>query len=721
MILGLQRHHRHALSGTGGLGSQQRRVEDQTAGLVGIHSQLTVLIQTADTGQGRLVGIGAGELPAVGGSLIRLHLDPGHLAVLIEEQQASGVVRPRQHHEDHIFSRIHFQLGGQVVTQHAGLGVIKLAQPGLVDLAVVGEEHGLSVGSRLKALAEGISLLELLLAVHPQRGRSDLLEIPLPGQEHSDGIFLLLFLLRGVAGDLVGIDDGGTAGLTVFLSGGVQFLHNDLLHPLGAVQQVLQIVDLVPQGIRLPGPLENVFLVDVPQLDLRHIFRLDLVDAEADHQIGDDLGFLLRLPDNADGLVNIQQDALEALQQVQLFLLLAQHEEDPPLHAVGTPRRPFLQNLPDTQHLGAAGDQHVEVAGKGVLQRRQLVEFGHQLVRVHAPLQVDGQLQAGEVGLIPHIRDLFRLARLDQLRHLVQNGLYCGGVGDLVNFQQVLILHIAVLGPHPDAAPTRIVNVPNGICVKNQLTAGGKIRGQQRLRQVAVRVFQIGHRGIADLFQVKAAELGGHAHGDAAVGGYQNIGEGGGQQRRLLHGVVVVIHEVHGVAVDVLEDLTADGGELRLRIPGGGPGHIPGIGLTEVALGVHKRRQQSAVALGETHHRIVDGGVAVGIQTHGLAHDVGGLRPRSRQQTHFIHGVEQLAVGGLEAVDLRDGPGDDDAHGVGHIVGLQRVGDGLLHHRRPEAHDVGVIGWMPGSFRLLLFRHNKRSLFYPQKSGVFAR
>ena len=519
----------------------------------------------------------------------------------------------------------------------------------------------------------------------------------------------------------MGVDDGGAAGLTVFLSGGVQLLHNDLLHPLGAVQQVLQIVDLIPQCVGFPGALEDVFLVDVPQLDLRHIFRLNLVDAEADHQIGDDLGFLLRLPDNADGLVNIQQDALQALQKVQLFLLLAQHEEDPPLHAVGPPGSPFLQDLPDTQHLGAAGDQHVEVAGKGVLQRCQLVELGHQLIRVHAPLQIDGQLQAGEVGLIPHIRDLFRLARLDQLRHLVQNGLHCGGVGDLVNFQQVLVLHIAVLGPHPDAAPARIVNVPNGIGVKDQFAAGGEIRGQQCLCQVAVRVFQVGHRGVADLFQVKAAELGGHTHGDAAVGGYQNIGEGGGQQRRLLHGVVIVIHEVHGVAVDVLEDLAADGGELCLCVPGGGPRHIPGIGLTEVALGVHKRRQQSAVALGETHHRIVDGGVTVGIQAHGLAHDVGGLRPCSRQQAHFIHGVEQLAVGGLEAVDLRDGAGDDDAHGVGHIVGLQRVGDGLLHHRRPEAHDVGVIGWMPGSFRLLLFRHNKRSLFYPQKSGVFAR
>ncbi len=170
-----------------------------------------------------------------------------------------------------------------------------------------------------------------------------------------------------------------------------------------------------------------------------------------------------------------------------------------------------------------------------------------------------------------------------------------------------------------------------------------------------------------------------------------NVGEGGGQQGRLLHGVVVVVHEVHGVAVDVPEQLIADRGQLGLRVPGGSPGHVPGVDLAEVALGVHKRRQQGAVAPGEAHHGVVDGGVAVGIQAHGLAHDVGGLRPRSRQQAHLVHGVQQLAVGGLEPVDLRDGPGDDDAHGVGHVVGLQRVGDGLFHHRRVEADDVGRV------------------------------
>ena len=46
----------------------------------------------------------------------------------------------------------------------------------------------------------------------------------------------------------------------------------------------------------------------------------------------------------------------------------------------------------------------------------------------------------------------------------------------------------------------------------------------------------------------------------------------------------------------------------------------------------------------------------------------------------LIHRIQQLAVGGLEAVDLRQGAADDDAHGVGHIVRFQRAGDGVFQH-----------------------------------------
>ena len=43
---------------------------------------------------------------------------------------------------------------------------------------------------------------------------------------------------------------------------------------------------------------------------------------------------------------------------------------------------------------------------------------------------------------------------------------------------------------------------------------------------------------------------------------HQDVGEGGGQQARFLHGAVVAFHEVDRVLVDVLEDLGADGESL---------------------------------------------------------------------------------------------------------------------------------------------------------------
>lgn len=63
-------------------------------------------------------------------------------------------------------------------------------------------------------------------------------------------------------------------------------------------------------------------LVDVPQLDLRHIFGLRFVDAEGDHQVGYDLLLRLGLADNLDGLVDVQQNLFEAQQQVELSFFL---------------------------------------------------------------------------------------------------------------------------------------------------------------------------------------------------------------------------------------------------------------------------------------------------------------------------------------------------------------------------------------------------------------
>ena len=51
--------------------------------------------------------------------------------------------------------------------------------------------------------------------------------------------------------DLVLVDDGGEAGLAVLLFHRLQLAHDQLLDPLRAAGQILQVVDLVPEGLLL--------------------------------------------------------------------------------------------------------------------------------------------------------------------------------------------------------------------------------------------------------------------------------------------------------------------------------------------------------------------------------------------------------------------------------------------------------------------------------------
>ena len=189
-----------------------------------------------------------------------------------------------------------------------------------------------------------------------------------------------------------------------------------------------------------------------------------------------------------------------------------------------------------------------------------------------------------------------------------------------------------------------------------------------------------GDGGVAQLRQIEGTDVAGHADGDAQRIVGQNGGEGHGQQGRLGGGAVVVGHEVHRLLVDVPEQLLTDAFQLGFGVAGCGAGHIPAVGLAEVALAVHEGHQQALVAPAHAHHRVVDGGVTVGVEVHGAAHDIGRLGAGALDEAHLIHRIQQLAVGGLEAVDLRQGAADDDTHSVGHIVRFQRAGDGVFQH-----------------------------------------
>ena len=500
------------------------------------------------------------------------------------------------------------------------------------------------------------------------------------------------------------VDDAGAARLGVLFAHVLQLGDDDLLHARRTGENILQILDLVLQGARLLHALEDIFLVDVAQLDLRDILRLHLVDAEADHQVRHHVGLGLRLADDLDRLVDVEQDALETLQKVQLVLLFAHDEVDAAADAFRAPRAPLVEQLAHAHHARHSGDEHVEVAGHGILQRRGLHQLLHELVGIGAALEVDGQLETVEVGLVAHIGDLLDLACLDQLGDLVHDGLGRGGVGDLIDLDEVFLFVVAPAGADLHAAAARAVNFAQGVDVADDLAAGREIGRKQRLCQVAVGILEVGDRRVAHLAEVEAAQLARHA-GNALIGAHEDVREGRRQQRRLLHGVVVVVDEIDGIGVDVAEQLGADGGELGLRVAARRPRHVARVDLTEVALGVHERVQQRTVALGKAHHRVIDGDVAVGIEPHGLTDDVRALRARAVQQSHLIHGIEELAVAGLKAVDLRNGTRDDDRHRVGHIVRLQRIGDALFDHVRTQAEDVGVIAVLGGGFLLFVLLH----------------
>ena len=243
-------------------------------------------------------------------------------------------------------------------------------------------------------------------------------------------------------------DDLRQAGLGVPLAHILQLGDDDPLDAGGLGNQICQVVYLLLELVHLLGAFQDVLFVDVPQADVGHILRLDLVNAEADHQIGDDLGLLLCLPDDLDGLVNVQQNFPQTQQQVELVLLLLLVIGGTPPDGLHPPLTPLVQDLPHSHDLGHTADEDVEVAGHTVLEGSQLGQLGHNFLRVCPPFQVDGQFQARQVGFIPHISDLFQLARLDQLRDLVHDGFHGGGIGDLKNFNQVFFLHIAPLAPH---------------------------------------------------------------------------------------------------------------------------------------------------------------------------------------------------------------------------------------------------------------------------------
>ena len=77
--------------------------------------------------------------------------------------------------------------------------------------------------------------------------------------------------------------------------------------------------------------------------------------------------------------------------------------------------------------------------------------------------------------------------------------------------------------------------------------------------------------------------------------------------------------------------------------------------------------------LRHTHHGLINGGITVGvIFTHGIADDTGGFTiALVRVQIHFVHGIQDTTLNGLQAVaGIGQCTGNDHAHGIVDVAFL---------------------------------------------------
>ena len=160
----------------------------------------------------------------------------------------------------------------------------------------------------------------------------------------------------------MGLDPARAARHHVLLVDRGQLVADDLLDVLLAGEDLLELGNLALEFCDVLGAVEDVLLVDVAELKLGNKLGLGLVDVETLHKVGHDLGLKLGAANDGDGLVDVEQDRLEAVQQVQALGLFAQVKVNAATRGLNAPCDPLVQDLAHAHNAGVAVDQHVEVA-----------------------------------------------------------------------------------------------------------------------------------------------------------------------------------------------------------------------------------------------------------------------------------------------------------------------------------------------------------------------
>ena len=243
----------------------------------------------------------------------------------------------------------------------------------------------------------------------------------------------------------------------------------------------------------------------------------------------------------------------------------------------------------------------------------------------------------GEVHLYLHLRG-GHVVHASDLQFALLHGLGDGVLHALCRLRErhladdeCLRVELLYLRPHLDHAAPLSVVVARGVDAAARGEVGVEAEGLAA---------QVAHGGVADLVEVVGKDLRRQADGNAL--------RALGQEERKLHG------ERHGLLVASVVGVLPLGGlrvedrlqrKLRqacLDVAGCGRA-VACEDVAPVALRVDEQ-----VFLAELHEGVADGGVAMGVKLHRVAHDIGHLVVAS--VVHALHRVEDAPLHGLQAV-----------------------------------------------------------------------
>ncbi len=307
-------------------------------------------------------------------------------------------------------------------------------------------------------------------------------------------------------------------------------------------------------------------------------------------------------------------------------------------------------------------------------------------------------------GLVTNIGDALHLALFDELGDLHGEVVGIHLVGQFGYHQAgapVDLLHVDD-GPHGDRAAPRSVRLFNAFPAQDARPRG-EVGASNPLHEsiqqlITVRVGMLEHpdRARGDLTQVVRGNIRRHPHRDSHGPIDEQVRDAAGQHDRLLGLAVVVVLEVDRVLFDIPDHFEGQLCHAGLGVPWRGGWVVSGgpeVSLPSCQGVAHTPR------LDQTHQRVVDGGVTMGVELpHHLTDDTGTLREALVWAVPaVVHPVDDASVHGLESVShIRKSSAHDDAHRIVKVRPL---------HLQVEIHGLNISVVVGGLFvsHLLLY------------------